>query len=458
MASRTTTEKQRSWLSGEIQAWRAQGLISGDQASSILGLYGSAEEFADQRRSKALLVLMGAAGFLLGLAVLLVVGYNWEALPKAAKLILIFGCILGTHGAGLWLRFVRKSEIGSESAFFLGCLLYGAGIALLAQIFNINSHYPDGIWWWAIGTLPFALCMRTPLLHALMAALLAVWCGTEVMGDPTRGIWWFFGPAPVPNGAYTLPLLVLPGLAWAYSHRSATVVGLYVAVTSWWVILLPVSWHFEAGILFFIGMVGGLLLLASEIHEQGSLMAIPYRFFGTALAAGVLVPLSFHEAVNAIAHESSRHPVASGVALFGLALCGLALVLVARLVFKPGAPGGGWGALLRRQWFPAGLMLLMLIAQAIGNIPGGWLPVVLLANVAMLVTAFWLMQTGLREDRGRPFFGGVIYFVLWAILRYVDLFGEMGGMLGAAAMFFMCGLGLFLVALYWRGRKRIQHA
>ena len=66
----------------------------------------------------------------------------------------------------------------------------------------------------------------------------------------------------------------------------------------------------------------------------------------------------------------------------------------------------------------------------------------LAANAAMVVLALWLMQVGLREDRGRPFAAGVAYFLFWAVLRYIDLFGAFGGMLGAALVFFLCGATL----------------
>jgi hypothetical protein len=81
------------------------------------------------------------------------------------------------------------------------------------------------------------------------------------------------------------------------------------------------------------------------------------------------------------------------------------------------------------------------------------LPTVL-ANVAMLASAWWLITVGLREERGQPFTAGVLYFLLWAVLRYIDLFGEFAGMLGGALMFLLCGVALFAVSQFWRQRKQ----
>jgi hypothetical protein len=40
-------------------------------------------------------------------------------------------------------------------------------------------------------------------------------------------------------------------------------------------------------------------------------------------------------------------------------------------------------------------------------------------------------------------------------MRYVDLFGDFGGLLGASVMFFLCGAALFGLAIYWRRRKEV---
>lgn len=96
--------------------------------------------------------------------------------------------------------------------------------------------------------------------------------------------------------------------------------------------------------------------------------------------------------------------------------------------------------------------------RAVGRPSIGPAVATVLANVAMVACALWLIRLGLREDRGVAFAAGVIYFLLWAVHRYVDLFGDFGGILGASLMFFLCGATLFGVAIYWRRRREIRHA
>jgi hypothetical protein len=114
-------------------------------------------------------------------------------------------------------------------------------------------------------------------------------------------------------------------------------------------------------------------------------------------------------------------------------------------------------AVLRRQWPGLGLVALMVIFHGFRLRQGHPLIPAILANLAMIVLAFWLMAVGLRESRGQPFAAGVLYFLFWAVIRYIDLFGNFGGMLGAALMFFLCGAALFGVAQFWRRRQKGKH-
>jgi uncharacterized membrane protein len=463
MPKRAITAKQRAWLLDELSVWRQNAIVSDQQAQRISDLYEGVGELAERGRSRAVFVLMAAAATLVGLAALLLIGYNWNDLARGSKLLIVLGVVAATHACGFSLRYTRNAAALSETVFFLGCLFYGAGIWLVAQAFHINAHWPDGVWWWAVGVLPFALCLETRLLHALFVALMALWAGQEVLEFGHLGGWLFGRWDFLPNGAYSLPLLALPGLAWAYKKQSVKTVGLYVPLLAWWTILQPFAWDLHSNPIYFVGAIGALMLVVAECHAPGSRFAIPYRYYGSLLVGGVLVPLSFHKFNQYLMPEWQGLVVPPAV----LAAVGFVIVLLTRAgrASRDSSPATGWMSFAGRQTIPLGISLLMVLLPMIaasGRDPkaaeaAALLPTVLI-NVAMVAGAFWLMQIGLREDRGRPFAAGVLYFLLWSVLRYVDLFGDFGGMLGAAMMFFLCGGALFGVAKYWQGRKEVRYA
>jgi uncharacterized membrane protein len=454
MSKRAITTSQRAWLLEQLSVWRRDAIVTEQQAQRITDLYEGAGELAEKGRSRAVFVLMAAAALLVGLAAMLLIGYNWDHFDRLSKLAIVLGVIAVTHTIGFSLRYQRNARALSETVFFLGCLFYGAGIWLVAQVFHINAHYPDGVWWWAIGVLPFALCLETRLLHALFVCLMGLWAGMEVLNFGHLGAWLFGRWDFLPNGAYSLPLLALPGIVWAYRKQSVPTLSLYVLLLTWWTVLQPFAWHLQSNPIYFVGSVGALLLVLAECHSAGSRMAIPYRYYGSLLVGGALVPLSFFGLNRYLIGDSFR--LAGPPALLAVVAFGVVL-LTGRSRREP--------TISQRQLVPLGIALLMALLPFIASAfrtPGGAprsaaLPTVLV-NVAMVAGAFWLMQIGLRDDRGRPFSAGVLYFLLWAVLRYVDLFGNLGGMLGAALMFFGCGAVLFAVGRYWQGRKEVRYA
>ena len=449
MSKRSINAKQRAWLLDELSVWRRDAIVTDQQAQRIADLYEGAGETAERGRSRSVSILMAAAATLVGLAALLLIGYNWEQLSRESKLAMILGTVALTHAGAFSLRYKRNARALSDKVFFLGCLFYGAGIWLVAQVFHLDAHYPDGVWWWAVGALPFALALETRALHALVIALLGLWAGMEVLEFDHLGAWFFGRWDGVPNGAYSLPLLALPGMLWAYRKQSVGTLSLYVPLLAWWTVLQVFAWHLGSNPFYFVGSVGALLLVIAESHKEGSRFAIPYRYYGSLLVGGVLVPLSFYNLnVHLVGEWGSRGGPPAIIAVLALAI-----VLLRHRTIP------------RRQLIPLGIVLLMAIFPVMSGScrssscadAAALLPTVLV-NIAMVVGAFWLMQIGLREDRGRPFGAGVLYFLLWAVLRYIDLFGDFGGMLGAAMMFFMCGGALFGVARYWQSRKEVRYA
>lgn len=478
MDRRPISIQVRQWLLDEMKIWQAGGLLSNDQPARILDLYETPSEIALRKHSVALFALSGVAALMIGLAALLLVSYNWSAMSAAVKLTVIFGVLLGSYAAAFWLRYRNQLPLTSEIVFFLACIFYGVAIWLIAQIFNIQSHYPNAFWYWALGILPFVLCLDTLLMHALYAGLLAIWVGTEILGFPAFRPWWF---GHLANGAYTLPLLVLPGLLWAYRKKSAMTIAIYAPLLAWWAILQPVAWHWDVNPIYFVGLAGALLLLAAEAHRTGSPMAMPYRLWGVLITGGVLVPMSFADFTIELLHYSplyENHAAGLVIALIGAAATLGVVLLQQRDAIDKNLAAIPFASILRREWLPLALILLMagtcFWCGAWGDYNAEhpyhdystrdmekWTPQVLVpaavANVVMLVLALWLMRVGLREERGQLFAAGVLYFLFWAVLRYVDLFSGVGGMLGAALMFLLCGVGLFAIARFWQLRKETSH-
>jgi uncharacterized membrane protein len=477
MASRGISVKQRAWLVGQLDDWQLQQIVSTDQASRILALYETPAQLAERGRTLLLTALMGVAAVMVGLAALLMIGYNWEAMPKAVKLLVIFGVLLSTQIAGFVLRYRRQARLLSEVTFLLGGLFYGAAIFLISQIFHLSGHSPDAVWWWAVGVLPFAFCLESVLLHALLVVLLAMWCSMEVLGYPELGGWLWQRWKFMPNGAYSLIVLALPGLAWANRRNSLVTVWLYVLLLSWWAVIQPFAWRLPELSLVFAGAVAGLMLLAAAGHRPESRLAAPYQHLGVLILGGVLFLLSFYQVwegmfdyyKDRLQYANGWGPLpiygpASGWILLAAAMiAGIGMLYVASTVeCEPSTPDAPLDVrvrkTIRRHWLAVGMFSLMLVLLILWLINAGPLPPTILANAAMFVLGLWLLGAGLQKDAGRIFAAGVVYLLLWAVSRYIDLFGDFGGMLGAAGMFLVCGLALFGVAWFWRHRKKVRHA
>ena len=144
MSKRAITAKQRAWLLDELSVWQRDAIVSDQQARSIADLYEGAGEMAERGRSRGVFILMAAAATLVGLAALLLIGYNWDQLDRWTKLGMVLGVIALTHAAGFSLRYNKKALPLSENVFFLGCLFYGAGIWLVARSSISTRTIPTG--------------------------------------------------------------------------------------------------------------------------------------------------------------------------------------------------------------------------------------------------------------------------------------------------------------------------
>jgi uncharacterized membrane protein len=155
----------RERLRHETVVWQQEQLISESQARAILARYGLVEGELEERRSKIVVALGFIGALLVGIGAITFFAANWPLIPGWFKLLLIVSSVIGAYTAGYGMRFERQwsPRVGS-ALIFLGALLFGAAIFLIAQGFHVRANEPTLVYLWAIGILPMAYLLAAPSL------------------------------------------------------------------------------------------------------------------------------------------------------------------------------------------------------------------------------------------------------------------------------------------------------
>ena len=161
----------KNFLADELAKWREDGLISDEAARKIAARYDIDLSGANERRS---FILKLVAYLFLALSLFTLVGANWEELPRAVRLIIVLGILAAVNFSGVWAQKNGK-ETQATTLFFLGNFCYGAAIVLVAQIYHLGEHMPDGVLLWAVGALALALATRKSIIALQALVLGLIW-------------------------------------------------------------------------------------------------------------------------------------------------------------------------------------------------------------------------------------------------------------------------------------------
>lgn len=428
--------KQNRWLLGEIERWTEEKLITPEQAAALRGRYAPSEP-AGAAVPWGLLVFATAGAIVIGLGVILLFAYNWAEIPKAGKLALVFGALIASHAGGLRLlaREGWQSKLG-EALAALGTMFYGAGIWLVAQIYNIDEHYPNGFLFWALGALAMAWALRSTANGLLAVVLLAIWGGCETLD--------FRSPE------YVSILLVAGGVgSLAWRQRSALLLAAVLAAIQWLVALNLAHWGAAAHALTASLALGALLVAAARLTDAdrpdfpGAPGVLASFGYGAFLVCAYL--LSFRGSARHLLYWSDLPlPHATLAAVFGWSLFALGL--------------GAWlwlgrRALLRREievrredWLLPVALLYGYGHAALGQ--RDWSLFVSWAfNLMLLGFAIMWMWRGCRESRLRPTVLGSLLLAAVVLARYFDLFHSLAA---RGLAFIVLGAIFVAEALYYR--------
>ena len=183
-------------LPAEVQHWQDQGIITPEQGWAIISGYPASggPVAVDRTQGRLVTILATLGAVLVGLGVILFFASNWQEIPKPVKLAMILIAVPAANGIGYWLRYWRGYQRVGTAVILLACLLYGAGIHLVAQAYNVPVNDPNLFLYWFVGVLPLAYLTRSQvilylgvgLFVAAVGFLLSDWLDNSDSGGVVR--------------------------------------------------------------------------------------------------------------------------------------------------------------------------------------------------------------------------------------------------------------------------------
>jgi uncharacterized membrane protein len=417
-------------LAREVSCWEGEGIISKQQAGKICARYGM--DFDDlSQGSRGHRILVGLGYLFIGLALITLISANWDEIPRGLRMAGLFVLTLSANLLGL-MRYRRENRPAAVGWFLLGALFYGASIMLIAQIYHIGEHYPDGIFWWAVGVLPMALLLQSITLMLLATAL---------------GFIWFFVEASLNFYPLLFPLIPLALVWFLRQGRESGLLFLVlmVAIGRWAEYTLAWIISDRPGFLFgeeSLVLGGGLLLLfhgiAVRLMARKEHLAVDYgtllELWVLRLTLFVLLVFSFREPWEELIYTSWAEPgPALGAALL-LSLVALVLVHDRKSTLEVTA----FFAVL----YVAGVFVVTQLPDS-----GLELQLQVVVNLVLIATGIGLILKGLHHHISHYFYLGVVTILLTGLLRYFDLVGDY---IGASMLFALFAAILLSAAKYWK--------
>jgi uncharacterized membrane protein len=405
--------KFRAALRNELPIWVQEGLVSEEAAASLSRTYQLTSLKEESSRLLSA-VIFTIGGLLLGGGVISFVAANWEEISTPVKLTILFSALLGFHVIGYWLwRSVGWRRLG-HALIFCGCLVFGANIGLVAQIFHIRGDWYGAFGAWAVGSLVMAWAVRSWLIGLLTL-------GTSFL--------WFIGFQDDNH------------------ERAAVLYPLGLALT-----LVPLACIIRSRVLY-AGTLLGIVIAACVIGGDGSANQALLS-----LASGGLMMWTVGKLHRASAWRSEFANITSGLGLSILAATAYMwsfhdlwrtpkLILLQSLlavVFLPISIAATF-LLLRREpkthpWLIIGVWVVgsLLIGASLINAE---IPFTIVTNLAALILAAVMIGVSLIDEQRAAFWLGSLYLVLLILSRFLEY--ETSLLIKSAA-FLACGVAVIL--------------
>jgi len=366
----------RQRLEADLARWEADGIVT---PATVAAVRGTLPPLAPGINITVVIAIVG--GLLIAAAFLAFVAAHWLELPRLLRFAMLLAGILAALGLGGWFSRTGRPILADLCAG-VGAIIFGAGIALVGQMYHLAGDFAGGMLLWAVGAIIAAALTgsRGALAVALTAA--CIW-------SCARG----FEAQDVPHFSFVAIWLAAGGLAIAWHSRVAAHL-VAAAALPWWIATaiqpaLGTSFVLADGAALLFG--GGLALAAApwpRVASAGTVLSVYGAFSLAGLAVLQVVAaddliFSYGQAVyhpswaiacgavgTILAFATSAATRQAGAAFAGAAI---ALVLLAAAIWPPPKSGEPWLAYALELSAMLCLVVSGMLDAARPRIVAGWL-------------------------------------------------------------------------------------
>lgn len=166
-------------LRRQVSDWVSAGLIETDHARRLLEYHS--QTTAGQGRNLMGVIMSSIAGLFVLTGIILLIAEHWNGIPRGIKLLGGLILLSGFQGIG-W--FWKDNADAIRRWIAQGFLLAGGGmilgmIALVSQIYNLNSRPPNGVLLWLLLLAPMPWLTRSTSLWLMALGVFTSWLGME---------------------------------------------------------------------------------------------------------------------------------------------------------------------------------------------------------------------------------------------------------------------------------------
>jgi uncharacterized membrane protein len=151
MAKRIVTQHELNFLKRELKFLEDSEILPAGKANEI-------DEIYQVQKLSFTKTLLYVGSILIGAGILSFIASNWDEIGKAVKLLLIIAIFLVSNLAGYKME--KNYPKTAKSLYYLGVLVFGAGIFLVEQMFHLGTNSQNAFLWWSLGILPLAWVLR----------------------------------------------------------------------------------------------------------------------------------------------------------------------------------------------------------------------------------------------------------------------------------------------------------